>query len=112
MVTETPLKEEVKKDIEKFTAGRKSKPEQPNLFGDQDFVFNVLQTELTDIDDEMVKTREAIEKKEEKLEKLHVWKEEVSKAAEIVANRKKELKKKTKKEGNDGKEKEEPTQKG
>ena len=98
MAKETVLKEETKKDIEKFTASRKSKSEQPNLFGDQDFVYNVLQTELSDIDDEIKSTQEAIEKKEEKLEKLRVWKEEVDKATKIVANQKKELKKKAEKE--------------
>lgn len=78
---------------EKSLKKEKKKPEQPNLFGDQDFVFNVLQTELSDIADEIVKTREAIEKKEEKLEKLHDRKEEVEKATKIVANQKKKLKK-------------------
>lgn len=98
MAKKTPSKEETKRDIEKFISSRKSRPQQPNLFGDQDFVFNVLQTELTDIDDEMVKTREAIDRKKEKLEKLQERKQEVNKAADIVANQRKELKKKVKKE--------------
>lgn len=71
----------------------KKKPEQPNLFGDQDFVFNVLQTELSDITEEIVRTQDAIEKKEEKLEKLRDRKEEVEKATKIVAGQKKKLKK-------------------
>lgn len=99
MAKESSLKEEAKRDIEKFIASRKSKSEQPNLFGDQDFVYNVLQTELSDIDDEIERTQESIDKKEEKLEKLRERKQEVSKATKIVANQKKELKEKAKKEG-------------
>ncbi|GAI33733.1 unnamed protein product [marine sediment metagenome] len=92
MAKQTPSKEETKKDIEEFIAGRKSKPEQSDLFGDQDFVYNVLQTELSDISDEIEKTQEAIGKKKEKLEKLRNRKQEVDKAAGIVANQKKEVK--------------------
>ena len=98
MAKQTPSKEEREKDIEEFTAGRGSKPGQPNLFGDQDFVFNVLQTELTDISAEIEKTQEAIERKKEKLEKLRERKQEVDKAADIVA---KGLKPKAGKEGKD-----------
>ena len=88
MAKQTPLREE-------------AKPDQPNLFGDQDFVFNVLQTELSDVVDEIEKTQEAIDRKEEKLEKLRERKQEVHKAANIVANQKKELEKKARKEGKD-----------
>ena len=96
-------KEKAKVLREKYAGsfGGKRDEEQPNLFGDQDFVFNVLQTELTDIDDEMVKTREAIDRKKEKLEKLQERKQEVNKAADIVANQRKEVKKKVKKEVKD-----------
>lgn len=95
MDEEKSLKQEAKEELSKKKPKKeKKKMEQPNLFGDQDFVFNVLQTELSDITDEMVKTREAISKKEEKLEKLQDRKEEVEKATKIVAGQKKASQKK------------------
>lgn len=81
------------KKKEKSLKKESKKPEQTNLFGDQDFVYNVLQTELSDIAEEMMRTREAISKKEEKLEKLKGRKEEVYKATKIVADQKDKVKK-------------------
>ena len=61
----------------------------------------MLQTELSDITSEMERTQEAIDRKEEKLEKLRERKQEVDKAADIVANQRKGLEKKAGKEGKD-----------
>lgn len=75
------------------------KPEQPNLFGDQDFIFNVLHTEHSDINAEIERNQETIRKKKEKILYLEDKKAEVDKAIKIVKRQKKELEAATKKRG-------------
>ena len=77
----------------------KKKSEQPNLFGDQDFIFNVLHTELSDINAEIGRNQEGIRKKEERIQSLEDRKAEVNKAIEIVKKQKKELEEAPKKRG-------------
>jgi len=81
--------------------GDKKKPDQANLFGDQDFVYNVLQTDLTDIDSHIESAQKAIEKKKSLIEELRERKQEVEKAVAIVEKQKKESKKKSKEEEKD-----------
>jgi len=99
MAKQTELKEEVKKEFEKRgMLAEKKKPEQPNLFGDQDFVYNVLETDLTDINSSIVRAQDAIDKKKIEIDELQDRKSEVIKAIKIVRKQKKELEKKVKKE--------------
>jgi bisphosphoglycerate-independent phosphoglycerate mutase (AlkP superfamily) len=67
--------------------------EQPNLFGDQDFVFNVLQTEITGIREQIEAAEKSIERKETLIEALEARKQEVEKAAKIIADQKKAMEK-------------------
>jgi len=82
---------------------KKQKSEQSSLFGDQDFVYNVLQTDLTDIDSLIESAQKAIEKKKSQIEELRERKQEVEKAVVIVERQKKEAKKKSKEEEKDKK---------
>ena len=75
----------------------KPKHEQRNLFGDQDFVFNVLQTDLTDIDAKIENAHTAIDKKKTLIENLKDRKQEVEKAVAIILKQRTAIQKKSKK---------------
>ena len=61
---------------------------QPNLFGDQDFVFSTIQEEISGIHSEIERTQEAIEKKKELLRDLNRRKQQLDKAALIITKSK------------------------
>jgi hypothetical protein len=71
----------------------KQSASQPNLFGDQDFVFNVLQTDITCINEEVKALRESIQRKQTKIEILELRKTETERAAKIIAGQKKAMEK-------------------
>ena len=62
--------------------------EQPNLFGDQDFVFSTIQEEISGIHSEIERTQESIEKKKELLKDLNRRKQQLDKAALIITKSK------------------------
>lgn len=68
--------------------GKKDKPDQPNLFGDQDFVFSTLQEEISGIYSEIERAQESIEKKKELLKDLNRRKQQLDKAALIITKSK------------------------
>lgn len=80
MAKETQLK----KDIEEFTASRESKSEQPNLFGDQDFVYNTIETQLAIVREQIKALNKTIERNENQKELLEETESALSKAATIV----------------------------
>ena len=75
-----------KKYAGSFTGKRNQ--EQPNLFGDQDFVFSALQEEISGIFSEIERTQEAIEKKKDLLKELNRRKQQLDKAALIITKSK------------------------
>jgi len=78
--------------------GKRDKPDQPNLFGDQDFVFSALQEELSVIHSMIERTIESIDKKKELLDDLKRRKQQLDKAAVMVKDAKHFLKEKKKEE--------------
>jgi len=90
------VKEKYGKDRERFVLKEKKKPqpEQPNLFGDQDFVFSTIQEEISGIHSMIERTMESIDKKKEFLEDLKRRKQQLDKAAAIVRKAKMLAKKK------------------
>ena len=71
---------------------KETKPdEQKTLFGDQDFVFNVLQTRQSDLGFEIKRCEEAIDKKKELIKQLDKDKKETEKAIAIVGKQRKDL---------------------
>ena len=78
MKEEQKLKDEKKKDPKK-------KPDQPNLFGEQDQVYNTIQEEISIIVAGIVSGQEAISKKEDQVADLMERKQKLEKAALTVA---------------------------
>ena len=77
----------------------KKKPDQPNLFGEQDDAYNTIQEEITIVVDAIQGCRDIIKKKDEQLTELITRKGKLDRAAETVAKlRDGALKKKTKEE--------------
>ncbi len=75
----------------------KKKPDQPNLFGEQDQVYNTIQEEISIIVAAIVAGQEAISKKEDQIADLQERKQRLEKAAGTVAKlRDAKLKKKEK----------------
>lgn len=62
---------------------------QETLFGDQDFVYNVLQTRQSDLGFEIKRHEEAIDRKKESIQQLEKDKKETEKAIEIVKKQRK-----------------------
>lgn len=60
------------------------KTDQKTLFGEQDFVYNVLQTDIADISDDISNSRKKIEKLEKHIKAQEERREEVLKASRIV----------------------------
>lgn len=73
--------------------------EQSNLFGDQDFVYNVIHAQITGVREDIEKTRESINRKEQKIEALDAQLGELEKAAKIIAEQKKAMEKSRGKQG-------------
>lgn len=72
----------------------KKKPDQPNLFGEQDQVYNTIQEEISIIVTQISAGYEAISKKEDQVTDLVERKQKLDKAALTVAKlRDAELKK-------------------
>ncbi len=61
---------------------------QSNLFGDQDFVFNALQEEISGIHSDIERTNDSIDKKKKLLEDLKRRKGQLDKAALIITKSK------------------------
>lgn len=74
------------------------KPEQPNLFGEADQLYNTIQEEISIVVAMIETTQEAISKKEDLLADLKERKQKLDKAAATAVKvRDKELKEKKKK---------------
>jgi len=90
-----PPKDEPKETL--VIIREKIKADQPNLFGEQDQVYNTIQEEISIIVATMVAGQEAISKKEDQLADLSERKQKLEKAAVTVAKlRDAKLKKKEK----------------
>lgn len=85
------IKEKYGDDPEKF-GKKKPQPDQPNLFGDQDFVFSALQEEISGIHSDIERAIESIDKKKEALQDLKRRKQQLDKAAVIIKKSKHLLK--------------------
>ena len=73
--------------------------DQPNLFGEQDQVYNTIQEEISIVVDAIQSCQDSIEKKEDQLTELIGRKGKLDRAAETVAKlRDKTLKKKKNKD--------------
>lgn len=76
----------------------KKKPDQPNLFGEQDQVYNTIQEALSTATADIASAQEAISKKEDQIVVLMEWKQKLEKSALTVAKlRDSKLEKKEKK---------------
>lgn len=67
----------------------KKDQKQPNLYGDEDKVFNVLETDVTMIKADITARHGKIDKLKDDIEKLTVRLEEVEEARDIVAKTRK-----------------------
>lgn len=67
----------------------KKAEEQPNLYGDGDKVFNVLETDVTTIEADIKAKYGKIDKLEKEIEALGRWLTEVTEARDIVAKTRK-----------------------
>ena len=77
---------------------KEKKPDQPNLFGEQDQVYNTIQEAISTATADIVSAQEAISKKEDQVAALMEWKQKLEKAALTVAKlRDSKLKLKSKK---------------
>ena len=72
----------------KYAGSFTGKPDQPNLFGDQNFVFNALQEEISGIHSDIERTNDSIDKKKKLLEDLKRRKGQLDKAALIITKSK------------------------
>jgi len=96
------VKEKYGKDKERFMVvdlpakEKKPQPEQPNLFGDQDFVFNALQEEISGVHSDIERAVDYIDKKKELLQDLRRRKQQLDKAALIVRKSRQLVKKRKK----------------
>lgn len=61
------------------------KPDQPNLFGEQDQVYNTIQEAISTATADIVSAQETISKKEDQVADLMEWKQKLEKAALTVA---------------------------
>ena len=68
---------------------KKKEEKQPNLYGDEDKVFNVLETDITTIKTDIEAKYSKINKLKENIKTLHVWLKEVEEARNIVAKTRK-----------------------
>ena len=68
---------------------KKKEEKQPNLYGDEDKVFNVLETDVTSIKTDIEAKYSKINKLKEDIKTLHVWLKEVEEARNIVAKTRK-----------------------
>ena len=66
---------------------KEKKPDQPNLFGEQDQVYNTIQEAISTATAAIVSGQEAISKKEDQVADLMEWKQKLEKAALTVAKR-------------------------
>lgn len=66
--------------------------EQQTLFGETEFVFNALHTELTEVNVDIANTQSSIEKKEKLLGELGERQDKLNKALGIVRKQRNELK--------------------
>lgn len=62
---------------------------QPNLYGEEDKVFNVLETDVSTIKKEIKAKYDKIDKLKSDIEGLTTWLEEVQEARDIVAKTRK-----------------------
>ena len=68
---------------------KKKEEKQPNLYGEGDKVFNVLETDVTTIEEEIKAKYNKIGKLEKEIEALAKWLIEVVEARDIVAKTRK-----------------------
>jgi len=78
-------KNEGEAKLEEAKDPKKKKPDQPNLFGEQDQVYNTIQEEISIIVAAIVSGQEAISKKEDQIADLMERKQKLEKAALTVA---------------------------
>lgn len=98
------MKEDIKEDLKaKGLLKDKPKAEQQTLFGETDFVFNALHSELTEVNVDIANTQSSIEKKEKMLGELEERQGKLNRALGIVRKQRNELK--PKKEPADSREK-------
>ena len=71
---------------------KKEAVKQPNLYGDEDKVFNVLETDLLTIKADIKSRHDKIEKLKKEITALEKWQEEVEEARDIVAKTRKSAK--------------------
>lgn len=64
---------------------KEKKPDQPNLFGEQDQVYNTIQEALSTATADIASAQEAISKKEDQIVVLMEWKQKLEKSALTVA---------------------------
>lgn len=75
--------------MKKKIAFDRKKEKQPNLYGDEDKVFNVLETDVTSIKSDISNKYDKIGKLNEEIKTLQVWLKEVMEARDIVAKKRK-----------------------
>ena len=68
---------------------KKKDEKQPNLYGDEDKVFNVLETDVMSIKSDVSTKYDKIGKLKEEIKTLQVWLKEVEEARDIVAKKRK-----------------------
>lgn len=68
---------------------KKKEEKQPNLYGDEDKVFNVLETDVTSIKSDISNKYDKIGKLNEEIKTLQVWLKEVMEVRDIVAKKRK-----------------------
>jgi hypothetical protein len=80
-------KGKIKSELVKIEEAKdpKKKPDQPNLFGEQDEVYNTIQEEITIVADAIQGCHDAIGKKEDQLEDLQKRSQKLHTAAATVA---------------------------
>lgn len=69
---------------------KKNATKQPNLYGDEDKVFNVLEVDVTTIKADIKSKHEKIGKLKEDITTLESWLAEVEEARDIVAKTRKD----------------------
>lgn len=68
---------------------KKKEEKQSNLYGDEDKVFNVLETDIVTITSEIKGKHDKIEKLKKEIKALGSWMDEVVEARDIVAKTRK-----------------------
>ncbi len=74
---------------------KKEAAKQPNLYGDEDKVFNVLEVDVTTIKADIKAKHGKINRLEEEIKAQEKWLAEVEEARDIVAKTRKDAAKKT-----------------